>query len=501
MTHLAFWIGVWGGAATGFTLTALITTYRLRARAKAAAMKPTMWPKIALVRPCEGLDPSLAETLRSSVTARYDGPRTIFFCVPSARDPGVRRHRARARRARRPRGADVRWSSRRSSTPANRKAAQLAVVDAHAARSTRAHPRRRRLRRAARRRVAAVADERALDRSRRRRRLGAAHRRQRARTRRRSLVGGAAVVDAARAAGAGGAVGALGRRAAPRRRAAGGQARGARRRRWLPLARAVSRRRLRARAPPARRRHERWRRRPAPARFTDSGRSLRGIVRRYARWSLVVRRQRPALFATYVLLLGCTPLVSLAALLAAAARADGWPLALGATAALVAARTLLALTLRRCYGVAGGWARALAAMLAGELLILRRRDAGRRLGRGRVARPPLLRRRARRARARPRLIASQRRKTDVCSRSTKGFPSPKRSKRRLPVPTYQMRPLPSQRPSLCYRLQRCERGRRVRFAERSSQFWLHWRPKDDARLRCCHVVRDGGRLDADRSLM
>ncbi|MGZ3438947.1 MAG: hypothetical protein ACXVDD_05510, partial [Polyangia bacterium] len=72
---------------------------------------------------------------------------------------------------------------------------------------------------------------------------------------------------------------------------------------------------------------------------------------------------------TYVLLLGCTPLVIGAALVAALAHSDGWPLALGATAALVAARTLLAMTLRRCYGVAGAWWRALVAMLAGELLI------------------------------------------------------------------------------------------------------------------------------------
>jgi hypothetical protein len=50
-------------------------------------------------------------------------------------------------------------------------------------------------------------------------------------------------------------------------------------------------------------------------------------------------------------------------------RAQGSSLALGAAAALVAARTVLALTLRRCYGVGGGVLRALAAMLAGELLI------------------------------------------------------------------------------------------------------------------------------------
>jgi ceramide glucosyltransferase len=107
----------------------------------------------------------------------------------------------------------------------------------------------------------------------------------------------------------------------------------------------------------------------APARFTDSGRSVKGVVRRYARWSLVVRRQRPALFCTYVLLLGCTPLVFGLALVLAAAHADRAHLALVSATSLVIARTVLAMTLRRCYGVGGGWARALVAMLAGELLI------------------------------------------------------------------------------------------------------------------------------------
>ena len=87
MSHLAFWIAAWGGAATGFTLTALITTSRLRARSQAAAAKVMRWPRVALVRPCEGLDPSLGDTLRSSLRARYDGQRAIFFCVPSLHDP------------------------------------------------------------------------------------------------------------------------------------------------------------------------------------------------------------------------------------------------------------------------------------------------------------------------------------------------------------------------------------------------------------------------------
>jgi hypothetical protein len=107
----------------------------------------------------------------------------------------------------------------------------------------------------------------------------------------------------------------------------------------------------------------------APARFTDSGRTLADIVRRYARWSLVVRRQRPALFCTYVLLLGCTPLIVAGASLLALAHFEGASLALATVAALLASRTALALTLRRCYGLSGTWLHALTAMLAGELLI------------------------------------------------------------------------------------------------------------------------------------
>ena len=77
----------------------------------------------------------------------------------------------------------------------------------------------------------------------------------------------------------------------------------------------------------------------------------------------------PALFSTYVLLLGCTPLVCGLALVLAAAHVERSGIALAAALALVVARTLLAMTLRRCYGIGGGWTRALLAMFAGELLI------------------------------------------------------------------------------------------------------------------------------------
>ena len=51
-----------------------------------------------------------------------------------------------------------------------------------------------------------------------------------------------------------------------------------------------------------------------PARFTDSGRSLPSVIRRYARWSLVARRQRPSLFVTYVLLPRLRAVVALSTL-------------------------------------------------------------------------------------------------------------------------------------------------------------------------------------------
>jgi len=57
------------------------------------------------------------------------------------------------------------------------------------------------------------------------------------------------------------------------------------------------------------------------------------------------------------------------ALALVAAHVERAGIAMTAALALVGARTVLAMTLRRCYGVGGGWGRALMAMLAGELLI------------------------------------------------------------------------------------------------------------------------------------
>ncbi|HXU68184.1 MAG TPA: glycosyltransferase [Polyangia bacterium] len=355
----------WALLALGFTAIAISSTRSLYRRARESARRPRIWPHIALVRPCEGLDPSLAETLRSSVTARYEGPRTIFFCVPSAVDPAyavIERVRDELVAG----GADVRIVVTAIDTPANRKSAQLAVVDAHLP---------------AEAPILVIADSDVqLDDDSLPSLLSAllSDREAGAASAPPIDVSAATAGDRWSAALLSSTPHALLALAALSERSGG-----------VPLLAgallAVKREALAAvggfhSLEPylgedfelARRLHDAglaMATSAAPARFTDSGRTLRGIVRRYARWSLVVRRQRPALFATYVMLLGCTPLVVLGALLATAARSEGWDLALACAAALVGARTLLALTLRRCYGVPGGFGRALAAMLAGELLV------------------------------------------------------------------------------------------------------------------------------------
>jgi len=356
---------LWALLALAFTVVAIASTRQLFARARTAARRVRSWPHIALVRPCEGLDPSLAETLRSSVTARYEGPRTIFFCVPSALDPAyavIERVRDELVAG----GADVRLVVTAIETPANRKAAQLAIVDAQLPADAA---------------VLVIADSDVhLDDDSLPSLMSAllSDREAGAASAPPIDVSAATAGDRWSAALLSSTPHALLALAALSERSGG-----------VPLLAgallAVKRDALaavggfRSLEPYlgedfelARRLHDAglsMATSSAPARFTDSGRSLRGIVRRYARWSLVVRRQRPALFCTYLLLLGCTPLVTLGALFDAAARVEGWQLALGAAVALVVARTVLAVTLRRCYGVAGGWPRALVAMLAGELLI------------------------------------------------------------------------------------------------------------------------------------
>jgi ceramide glucosyltransferase len=363
---LALVFAGWALLAAAFTAVAWQSTRQLHRHAAGARGLGRAWPAIALVRPCEGLDPSLAETLRSSATARYDGRRAIFFCVPSVHDPAWA-VAARVRDELVAAGADVTLVATAIETRANRKAAQLAVVDPLLPADAK---------------LLVVADSDVqLDDD--------------------SLPSLVSALTADPEAGAASAppIDVSARTPGDRWSAAllsstphallalaGLSARSGGVALLAGALLAVRREALAAvggfhSLEPylgedfelARRLHDaglRMATSAAPARFTDSGRSLGQVVARYARWSLVVRRQRPALFATYTLLLGCTPLLLLAALALVAAGADGAVWAAAATALLVGCRTLLALQLRHYYAVAGGPLRALGAMLAGELLIV-----------------------------------------------------------------------------------------------------------------------------------
>lgn len=356
---------LWALVALGFTAVALAETRRLFVQARAAPAAVRAWPHIALVRPCEGLDPALEATLRSSASAFYGGPRTIFFCVPSVSDPAyavaayVRDELSAA-------GVPVQLVVTAIETPANRKAAQLAAVEPLLPPTA---P------------LVVVADsdvqldERSLPSL-----VGAllADRRAGAASAPPIDVAASTWGDRWSAALLSSTPHALLALAGLSRRSGG-----------VPLLAgallAIRREALaavggfRSLEPYlgedfelARRLHEAGlgvATAAAPARFTDHGRTLVAVVRRYARWSLVVRRQRPWLFGSYVLLLGCTPpllALSLGAWISGLAYA---PFAFGSALALLGARTLLARVLRRCYGVNGGWGRALGALLTGELLI------------------------------------------------------------------------------------------------------------------------------------
>lgn len=74
-----------------------------------------------------------------------------------------------------------------------------------------------------------------------------------------------------------------------------------------------------------------WRVEPtrAAARSRAGGRTLRDVVRRYARWIAVIREQRPALLVSYPLLFTASPLV---AALALASRSPLAPFVVGAVA-------------------------------------------------------------------------------------------------------------------------------------------------------------------------
>jgi ceramide glucosyltransferase len=368
ITLLLLAIAGWAFVAcvfTGVALKALGIWHRAAVDAVATIAARGGWPKISIWRPCEGLDPGLEVNLIASATARYDGPREVFVCVPSERDPSYAvAERARAEVARR--APDVPFSVvvTRIETTQNRKAAHLAVVEGRTdapicvVADSDVHLEDDSLPAL----VAAIeADPQAgasfsppVD-------VTPATLGDRASAALLSSTPHALLALASLSAHNGTQTLLAGALLACRRDVLGQVGGFAALEPYLgedfELARRLHElgRPVRVSASPA------W--------FTDQGRSVRAIVARYARWSMVVKRQRSLLFTTYFTLLGCTPALVLATAALALVR---WPAAVGPAilvGVLLVLRTALALGLRRRYRVDGGVLAALFAMLLGEALI------------------------------------------------------------------------------------------------------------------------------------
>ena len=357
------WIGIalcaWAAIAGVFSLASALGAARLWRRARRRPA-PTTWPAIAILRPCEGDEGALEGKLLSSATARYDGPREVWLLVPSAGD-GSRAAAERAKARARELAPSVRVEVlvTEIATPANRKAAQLAVACARLDdRAT----------------VIVTADSdvllddtslpalvSALDNE----RIAAASAppveialgRATSITDRLSSVvlssSQQSFLALSGMADLGGGIPQIGGALLALRRDA------------LPLLDG-----FRALEPFLGEDHEMTMRLTAAglgiatsgaaARCGEPVRSVSEIIRRFGRWALVVRRQRPALFVTYFLLLAPTPLV-LAIALAMHTRET-----LLAAGGLVLARATLALVLRACLGLGANPLWALVAALVAE---------------------------------------------------------------------------------------------------------------------------------------
>lgn len=355
----------WLVLASGFCAIAIVATRRLMARAARAAKTAVVLPPIDILRPCEGTDPGLEDNLLSTVTCHYPAARRVFIAVPSSRDASaVIAERVKARAAELAPDVVVEVVVTGIESEANRKAAQLARVypatnatvivqaDSDVRLDDRSLPALV---------TALLADERA----------GCAYAPaveiapqtfgDRLSAALLSSSPHALVALAALGEAAGGAPMVAGALMAHRRDALdaiGG---------------------FRALEPYlgedfelGRRLHELGRTvrvSPEPARCTDGGLSLWQVVRRYARWILVVRRQRPSLMLTYFALLACLPLVSAATLATVVVKDLYYPWVVLALGVFVLLRALLGLTARRAYGMGGGFVAALTAAVAGELVL------------------------------------------------------------------------------------------------------------------------------------
>jgi ceramide glucosyltransferase len=360
-------VGIWSFACFVFTVAALNAVRKLVRRSSLQATEHRgEWPALAILRPCEGLDPGLHENLLSTVTARYDGAREVWILVPSESDPshaiaeGVRTQAAAVAPHVR-----VQVLVTRIETRQNRKVAQLmqaaartdapvlVVADSDLRFDDRTLPSLLAVLEADPKAGAASAPPVDVARE----SLG-----DRASAAVLSSTPHAFFCLTALAERSGGAHVLCGALIACRRAAldeVGGFAS------LEPY--------LGEDFELARRLHARGYTIPtsaAPGTVTDEGRSLGWVLKRFARWCTVTRQQRPHLFATYLLLLGATPLLVAASALTLAVGAPYARLAAGVCAVALGVRIALAVTLRRAYGFGANPLRALAALLVGELVIV-----------------------------------------------------------------------------------------------------------------------------------
>lgn len=358
---------LWAGSAMGFSTVALSWVRHLIARSERIAREaPPAWPALAILRPCEGADADLEANLLSSVTARYEGARRVIVLVPSVTDPAfaaAERVRVEAARVAPSVPFEVRVTA--IQTQANRKVAQLATVERELAEAVI---------------VTADSDIRFDD---------------------RTLPSLLAALAADPKAGAATAPQV---EVAPRTlgdwasaallsstphaflclAGLAEQARGAHHLcgalvayRRGPLEEVGGFHSLETFLGEdfefARRLHERGYTVATAAVCGpnyDSGRTLGQVTKRYARWSVVTRQQRPSLYGTYFLFLGCTPLILALTAVVAATQPPFWYISVLMAAIYLGSRLALAFTLRGRMGLRRGPLTVLASVLGGELLIL-----------------------------------------------------------------------------------------------------------------------------------
>jgi ceramide glucosyltransferase len=363
MTLLAAAACAWALAATAFTLATLLAIERMHARIEARSA-PARWPRLWVLRPCDGDEPGLGRNLASSLAA-YPGERRAVALVPSEDDPAC----AVARQVAADDPALEVLVTGVAGAP-NRKSAQLAAGLGHVLAAERPDDAGV---------VVVQADSdvcldgaslpalaRALGDDPRTAAAFAAPVELHARTPGDFAASGLLSAShqdlfalAALSQLSGGTTalgGALAAHRLPALVETGG---------FRSLERLLGEdfevgRRLHARGLAVAVGSE-------PARCTDGGRTLGQVVRRTARWATVVRRQRPGLIATYPLLLGATPLLLV---LGHALALSGYILPLGLACGVLALRAILAAELRRLHGAPVGPLRALGLALAAETLML-----------------------------------------------------------------------------------------------------------------------------------